>query len=62
MRFQVLEARRGRLRRKQWYARIVASNGEVLFWSEGYSNKADAIWACGLVQAGAPVADVEIAE
>lgn len=59
MRFQVLEARRGRLRRKQWYARIVASNGEILFHSEGYSNRADAEWACEIVRANAAEADIE---
>jgi hypothetical protein len=44
--FEVRRARRGRLRRNQWIAAIVATgNHHTLFWSETYNNHDDAVAA-----------------
>lgn len=58
MRFTVFP-RRG-LRGRRWYFRIVAANGEPIAQSEGYRNKADCIYATGLIRRGAPYALVEV--
>lgn len=40
MRFELIRSRIPR--RQRWRWRIVANNGQVLAWSEAYSNRADA--------------------
>ncbi len=42
MRLEIYRARRGVLRRQQWRARVVSSNGKVLFANaESYNNVDD---------------------
>jgi uncharacterized protein YegP (UPF0339 family) len=43
---------------RQYYCRIVASNGQVLFTSETYFNKRDAVNAANLVKAYAAAAQI----
>jgi uncharacterized protein YegP (UPF0339 family) len=43
---------------RQFYCRIVASNGQVLFTSETYYNKADAVNAASIVKAYAANAQI----
>lgn len=59
MRFVITRARRGVLRRNQWYARIIAANGRVLFTSESYNNRGDCEAACNTVRWEASAAGVE---
>ena len=40
MRFELIRSRIPR--RQRWRWRIVANNGQVLAWSEAYTNRADA--------------------
>ena len=42
----------------QFYCRIVASNGEVLFISETYPNKKDLVYAADVVRAYATSAQI----
>ena len=42
----------------QFYCRIVASNGEVLFTSETYQNKQDLVHAANVVRAYATSAQI----
>jgi uncharacterized protein YegP (UPF0339 family) len=42
----------------QYYCRIVASNGEVLFTSETYPNKKDLVYAADVVRAYATSAQI----
>ena len=42
----------------QFYCRIVASNGEVLFTSETYPNKKDLVYAADVVRAYATSAQI----
>ena len=42
----------------QYYCRIVASNGEVLFISETYQNKKDLVYAANVVRAYATSAQI----
>ena len=42
----------------QFYCRIVASNGEVLFISETYPNKQDLVYAADVVRAYATSAQI----
>jgi uncharacterized protein YegP (UPF0339 family) len=51
--FQVHRAING-----QFYCRIVASNGEVLFISETYQNKKDLVYAANVVRAYATSAQI----
>ena len=51
--FQVHRAVNG-----QFYCRIVASNGEVLFTSETYPNKRDLVYAADVVRAYATSAQI----
>ena len=51
--FQVHRAANG-----QFYCRIVASNGEVLFTSETYHNKRDLVYAADVVRAYATSAQI----
>lgn len=41
IKFVIKPARRGVLRRKQTMFDIVAANGNIYAWSEGYNNPAD---------------------
>ena len=43
---------------RQYYCRIVASNGQVLFTTETYYNKQDAVHAATLVQTYAASAQI----
>ena len=43
---------------RQFYCRIVASNGEVLFISETYPNKKDLVYAADVVRAYATSAQI----
>ena len=43
---------------RQFYCRIVASNGEVLFTSETYHNKQDLVHAANVVRAYATSAQI----
>lgn len=43
-----------RTRNKQVRAYIIAGNGEVLFWSEPYKRRVDAVKAIRLVKLGSP--------
>ena len=43
---------------RQYYCRIVASNGEVLFTSETYPNKQDLVYAADVVRAYATSAQI----
>ena len=49
-----IEIRRTRVRRR-FYARIVASNGQVLFTSEVYNRKEDALHLAELLRSYAPL-------
>jgi uncharacterized protein YegP (UPF0339 family) len=40
-------------------ARIVAANGEILFWTEVYTTRASARHACELVKANAANAPIQ---
>lgn len=51
--FQVHRAING-----QFYCRIVANNGEVLFISETYQNKKDLVYAANVVRAYATSAQI----
>ena len=51
--FQVHRAING-----QFYCRIVANNGEVLFISETYHNKQDLVYAANVVRAYATSAQI----
>jgi uncharacterized protein YegP (UPF0339 family) len=51
--FQVHRAANG-----QYYCRIVASNGEVLFTSETYQTKKDLVYAADVVRAYATSAQI----
>ena len=43
---------------RQYYCRIVASNGEVLFTSETYHTKQDLVYAANVVRAYATSAQI----
>jgi uncharacterized protein YegP (UPF0339 family) len=43
---------------KQFYAIFRASNGQIVWWTETYRNKQDAINACYLIKNEAPGATV----
>lgn len=56
-----IEIRRSRRRRRQYFLRVIAANGEVLLHSENYHDKRDAIHAAALLieqAADAPVVDL----
>lgn len=53
-----IEIRRTRVRRR-FYARIVASNGQVLFTSEVYNRKEDALHLAELLKSYAPLVVIE---
>lgn len=48
MRFELIRSKLPR--RQRWRWRIVANNGQVLAWSEAYSNRADAVAAIETVR------------
>jgi hypothetical protein len=55
-RIEIYAGRRGLLKRKQWFARVVATaNGENVFRSsEGYNNQLDLVHICDRVYPGFP--------
>ena len=42
----------------QWYIKLIAGNGEIIIWSEGYTSKQNALNAISLVKNYAPSASV----
>ena len=60
--FEILRARRGVLRRKQWFFRIVSSNGNILCHSESYYNLEDVYSAIELIKNGAESAEITLKE
>ena len=48
MRFELIRSKLPR--RQRWRWRIVANNGQVLAYSEAYSNRADAVAAIEIVR------------
>ena len=46
-------------RNKQWYFRIVASNGKKVAHSEGYRNKSDCVKTANLLMANLSTAKIE---
>jgi uncharacterized protein YegP (UPF0339 family) len=62
LKFQVYEARRGLMRRKQWRWRLKAANGRVVADSaESYNNKRDCLVMAQTIRdqvGGAPIEEV----
>lgn len=46
----------GQTTKGEWYIKLVAGNGEIIIWSEGYKTKQGALNAIQLVKENAPSA------
>ncbi len=58
MRFEVVTAKRGVMRRNQYFFRVVADNGAVLAHSESYNNRMDVMNAVEVIRGAAKDAEV----
>lgn len=48
----------GRNTRDEWYLKLVAANGQIIVWSEGYSSKQAVLNAIQLVKTHGPSAPI----